>query len=128
MEAKLVSGHAKAKEKVHKGRKATHMRIERAENGVIVHTEHEKPEMSRNQKMGMGEAYEPPEAHTFNNHEDMMDHIKEKFGDVLPETDDAENDKKMNEHGKPKKSAAAADGASKGPVTDEYEDEDDESD
>lgn len=110
MEAKLVSGHSKkAMPKHGKGRKATHMRIERAENGVMVHTDHERPEMSKSQMAsGMG-GYEMPEKHMFNDRKAMMDHIADKFGDVLPEGE--------------MKGAAKAGGKSKGPETEEDTDE-----
>lgn len=125
---KIVTGNSKGSASLHKpakhkggARKGSHMTIRRAENGVSVETHHEKESGgSRNaMKAGM-DTYEPPTQHLFNNHKALMDHIAEKFSDVLGhETDNAANDKKMGDHGKPAKSAAAAGGASKGPQTEE---------
>lgn len=117
---KIVTGNSKGTASLHKpakhnggARKGSHMTIRRAENGVSVDTHHEKETSgSRNaMKAGM-DTYEPPTQHLFNNHKALMDHIAEKFGDVL-------GDKDMGDHGKPAKSAAAAGGASKGPQTEE---------
>lgn len=111
---KLVTGHSKPKAAAHagahaKGRHATHMSVERAENGVMVSTHHEAAKSKAHAKSGMSmSTYEPPEKHLFNDREALMAHMAEKFGDVLP-----------GAAGKPAASAAAAGGASDGPETEE---------
>lgn len=109
---KLVTGHSKPKAAAHahtKGRHATHMSVERAENGVMVSTHHEAPKSKAHAKSGMSmSTYEPPEKHMFNDMGSFVDHMTKKMGDVLP-----------GSAGKPAASAAAAGGASDGPETEE---------
>jgi len=103
---KVVSGHSKPKKaSAHKGRRASHMTIERAENGLMVTTHHVRPKGASKQqeKSMMMDAYEAPEKKVFAGRQELMDHMADKFGDVLPEND-----------APVKKSAAATGGSNHG--------------
>jgi hypothetical protein len=125
MEAKLVTGHSKGGKK--KGERTMSMHIERAGNGVSVRVRKEAPEMSKSQmRAGMMPMSEEEPPMLFNRHEDMMKHVKDHFGDVLPETDNEENDKEMAKGGGKPGGASKAGGAGQGQA--ENEDETDEMD
>ena len=117
---KVVSGRSKPKAPAeHKGRRASHMTIERAENGLMVTTHHERPKgKSKQQEKAMmmdGMGYEPPEKKVFTGRKELMDHMNDKFGDVMPEND-----------AKPADSAAKAGGSNHGADDTQEEEEEDE--
>ena len=116
---KVVSGHSKPKKAAeHKGRRASHMTIERAENGLMVTTHHVRPKAASKQQeksMMMENSYEAPEKKVFAGRQELMDHMADKFGDVLPEND-----------APVKKSAAATGGGNHGSADDEEEEEEGE--